>query len=246
MVTWNDIKIADKGFLINLADRKDRLVESLNEFDKNNIKGVERFDAIKITEDSDTGWVNRGCTHSHMDILKMQVANNWDKVIMFEDDFFLDVCDNQNRELNNEMIEKIYDTEFDVLFLGACLLETAEYFSENLIKPNKFVQTTCYITSLNFAKYVIQNFNYLDKDLVVYGEQIDSYYSVLAVKDHWLMDNRTKGVREIREHNLKIYFHYPILFNQRRSYSNILNRDTDYASMNRARNLNNYPKPETN
>jgi GR25 family glycosyltransferase involved in LPS biosynthesis len=241
MVTWNDIKIADKGFLINLKDREDRLVQSLDEFEKNNIKGVERFDAIKITEDSDLGWVIRGCTHSHMDILKMQVENNWDKVVIFEDDFFLDVCDNRNRTLNNEMISGIYPADFDLLFLGACLLEPAELISENLIKPNKFVQATAYLTTLKFAEYVTTNFNYLDEDLVVYGEQLDSYFSVLAVKDHWLMDNRTKGVREIREHDLKIYFHYPLLFNQRPSYSNILNRDTDYTAMNRFRNINNFP-----
>jgi hypothetical protein len=110
-----------------------------------------------------------------------------------------------------------------------------------LIKPNKFVQTTSYLTSLKFAEYVLNNFNYLDKELVVYGEQIDSYYSVLATKSHWLMNNRTKGVREIKEHDLKIYFHYPVLFNQRASYSNILNKITDYSFMNRSRNLANYP-----
>jgi hypothetical protein len=82
MVTWNGIKIADRGFLINLEERKDRLEESLKEFDKNNIVGVERFDAIKITEDSDEfGWIIRGCTHSHMEILKTQVENNFEKVI---------------------------------------------------------------------------------------------------------------------------------------------------------------------
>jgi hypothetical protein len=139
------------------------------------------------------------------------------------------------------MIEKIYAADFDLLFLGACLLEPAKAVSENLIKPNKFVQTTSYLTSLKFAEYVVNNFNYLDKELVVYGEQIDSYYSVLATKSHWLMNNRTKGVNEIKEHDLKIYFHYPILFNQRASYSNILNKITDYSFMNRHRNLVNYP-----
>ena len=72
MVTWNNIKIADKGFLINLEERKDRLEESLSEFNKNNIVGVDRFDAIKITENNDYGWIIRGCTHSHTDILKLK------------------------------------------------------------------------------------------------------------------------------------------------------------------------------
>jgi GR25 family glycosyltransferase involved in LPS biosynthesis len=241
MVTWNNIKIADRGFLINLEERTDRLQESLLEFDKNNIQGIERFNAIKITEDSDQGWVIRGCTHSHMELLKRQVVNGWEKMVIFEDDFILDVCDNRELFLSNEMIEKIYAADFDLLFLGACLLEPAEAVSENLIKPNKFVQTTSYLTSLKFAEYVVNNFNYLDKELVVYGEQIDSYYSVLATKSHWLMNNRTKGVNEVKEHDLKIYFHYPILFNQRASYSNILNKITDYSFMNRHRNLVNYP-----
>jgi hypothetical protein len=173
--------------------------------------------------------------------LKRQVVNGWEKMVIFEDDFILDVCDNRELFLSNEMIEKIYAADFDLLFLGACLLEPAEAVSENLIKPNKFVQTTSYLTSLKFAEYVVNNFNYLDKELVVYGEQIDSYYSVLATKSHWLMNNRTKGVNEIKEHDLKIYFHYPILFNQRASYSNILNKITDYSFMNRHRNLVNYP-----
>lgn len=242
MVTWNDVKIADKGFLINLREREDRLKESLGEFDKNNIKGVERFDAIKITEDSDLGWVIRGCTHSHLDVLRMQVENQWEKIIIFEDDFYFDVCDNLNRELNNQSIGNIYSTDFDLLFLGACLLEPAEFIDENLIKPNKFVQTTCYLISLKAAQFVVSNFNYLDKESVVYGEQIDSYYSVLAKKEHWLMNNRTKGVNEIREHDLKIYFHYPILFNQRPSYSDILNSMSNYSLMNKTRNLSFFPQ----
>jgi GR25 family glycosyltransferase involved in LPS biosynthesis len=242
MVTWNGIKLADKGFLINLEERTDRLKESLDELNSNNIAGVERFDAIKITEDDDNGWIIRGCTHSHMEILKKQVENKWDKVIIFEDDFFLDICDVDNKTISDDMISKIYETDFDLFFLGACLLEPSEFVNDYLIKPNKFVQTTTYLTSLKFANYVVENFNYLDKELVVYGEQIDSYYSVLATKIHWLMDNRTKGVNEIKEHDLKIYFYKPILFNQRPSFSNIINKNCNYSNMNRFSNLKNYPK----
>lgn len=242
MVTWNNIKIADKGFLINLDERKDRLEESLLEFEKNNIIGVDRFNAIKITENNDYGWVIRGCTHSHMEILKMQVSNQWEKMIIFEDDFFLDVCDKNNNTVTDDMIKKIYDTDFDILFLGACLLEPAEFINDHIIKPNKFVQTTTYLTSLKFANYVVNNFNYLDKELVVYGEQIDSYYSVLATKNHWLMNSRVKGVDEIKNHDLKIYFYKPLLFNQRQSLSNITNTVVNYSHMNKSRNLSNYPK----
>jgi hypothetical protein len=65
---------------------------------------------------------------------------------------------------------------------------------------------------------------------------------VLATKIHWLMDNRTKGVNEIKEHDLKIYFYFPILFNQRSSYSNITNIYCNYGRNNNYNNLLYYPK----
>jgi len=242
MVTWNGIKLADKGFLINLEEREDRLKESLSELKSNNIVGVEKFNAIKIIEDSDNGWVIRGCTHSHMEILKSQVENKWDKVIIFEDDFFLDICDIEVKAMSNDMITRIYNTDFDLFFLGACLLEPSNFVNNYLIKPNNFVQTTTYLSSLKFANYVVDNFNYLDKELVTYGEQIDSYYSTLATKTHWRINTSMKGVKEIIEHDLKIYFHKPILFNQRESYSNITNTNSSYARENNKHNLYYYPK----
>ena len=66
MVTWNGVKIADKGFLINLEERKDRLEESLLEFNKNNIVGVERFDAVRITENK----VSYYCTYNKYNNIK--------------------------------------------------------------------------------------------------------------------------------------------------------------------------------
>lgn len=242
MVTWNGIKLADKGFLINLEERTDRLEESLSEFNLNNIVGVERFDAIKITENSDNGWIIRGCTHSHMEILKKQVENKWEKVIIFEDDFFLDICDVDIKIMSDDMISRIYETDFDLFFLGACLLEPAEFVNDYLIKPNKFVQTTTYLTSLKFANYVVNNFNYLDKTLVTYGEQIDSYYSILSTKDHWKFDTWLRGIKEIKEHDLNIYFHRPVIFNQRPSYSDITNNYTCHMYMTNECNLSYYPK----
>ena len=242
MVTWNGIKIADKGFLINLEERKDRLEESLLEFDKNNIVGVERFDAIKITEDNDNGWIIRGCTHSHMEILKLQVENKWEKVIIFEDDFFLDICHTNKDFPITPLIENIYSSEFDCLFLGATLLGKSEFVSEFFIKPNKFVQTTSYISSLNFSEFVVKHFNYLDKTSIVYGEQIDSYYSFLSQKKHWKMEFCDVGRDELINNTLKIYFSYPIIFNQRISFSNIENKTSNYLMYNKRNNIKYYPK----
>jgi GR25 family glycosyltransferase involved in LPS biosynthesis len=242
MVTWNGVKIADKGFLINLEERKDRLEECILEFDKNNIVGVERFDAIKITEDSDDGWVIRGCTHSHMEILKKQVENKWEKIIIFEDDFFLDFDNSINDNTLDDIINNINNYDFDCLFLGSVLLSDSKYINKFLLKPNKLVQSTTYIVSLKFSKFVTNHFNYLDKQSVVFGEQIDSYYSSLAEHNHWRINTNLNGCKDLLNHDLNIYFTYPQLFNQRISFSNIENKVTSYLHYNKLRNKQYYPK----
>jgi len=242
MVTWNNIKIADKGFLINLDERTDRFEESLSELKKIGISGVERFSAIKITEDSDEGWINRGCTQSHCDILKLQVENGWEKVVIFEDDFFLDITHPEITELNDEIIRNIDKQDCDLLMLGSVLLSDSEFVSDCLIKPTNMVQATTYISSLKFAKFVTGHFNYLNKKSIVYGEAIDSYFSYLSTKKHWGMNTDAEGIQELINHDLKIFFLSPILFSQRSSFSNIMGYNVNYSFYNKSKNLEFWPK----
>lgn len=46
MVTFNDVKIADVGYYINLDSRVDRKDNIESQFNKFNIKGVNRFSAF--------------------------------------------------------------------------------------------------------------------------------------------------------------------------------------------------------
>jgi hypothetical protein len=176
-----------------------------------------------------------------MEILKLQVENKWDKVIIFEDDFFLDICHKDTNYPLTPIIENIYSSEFDCLFLGATLMEESEFINEYFIKPNKFVQTTVYVSSLNFSKFVTKNFNYLDKFSIVYGEAIDSYYSFLSKKTHSKMNNNNFDRDILIKNNLKIYFSYPIVFNQRESFSNIENKISYYSHYNKLDNIKFYP-----
>jgi len=178
-----------------------------------------------------------------MEILKLQVENKWEKVIIFEDDFFLDVCHTNKDFPITSLIENIYSSEFDCLFLGATLLGESEFVSELFIKPNKFVQTTTYVSSLKFSEFVIEHFNYLNKDSIVHGEAIDSYYSFLSQKKHWKMEiDGVVGGEELVNNTLKIYFSYPIIFNQRISFSNIENKVSYYCMYNKYNNIKYYPK----
>jgi GR25 family glycosyltransferase involved in LPS biosynthesis len=243
MVTWNGIKIADRGFLINLEERKDRLNESLKEFEKNNIVGVERFNAVRL--ENEPNFLILSCAQSHLEVLKIQVKENIDRIIIFEDDFFLDVCYNLKNEkpnnVINDCINTINETEFDLLYLGVVLISKSEKYELNLIKPKKTVQTTCYISSLEFAKYVTETFDFRNETSLVYGEQIDTFYSVLSSKDHWKMERELFDRDKIINNNLKIFSYIPILFNQRASYSNISNLNVNYTGYNILRNNMFYP-----
>lgn len=242
MVTWNNIKIADKGFLINLDERTDRLEESLSELNNLNIRGVQRFSAIKITEDSDEGWINRGCTQSHLNLFEKQIENKWEKMIVFEDDFFIDVTHPEIKELTDEIIESINKQDCDLLMLGSVLLSDSEFVSDRLIKPTNMVQATTYVSSLKFAKFIKSHFNYLNKKSIVYGEAIDSYFSYLSTKKHWGMNTDAEGIQELLNHDLKILFLSPILFSQRPSFSNIMGYNVNYSFYNKSKNLEFWPK----
>lgn len=74
----------DKIFLINLRRRKDRLAESVLEFEANGISpfDVERFEAY----DHPTSGTH-GCTVSHRTLLRKIANGPWGKVLVLEDDF---------------------------------------------------------------------------------------------------------------------------------------------------------------
>ena len=66
MIFWNKNYLCEKGFLINLKSRQDRLSNSVIELEKAKIEGVERFEAICV----EGGYNLFGCAQSHIDIAK--------------------------------------------------------------------------------------------------------------------------------------------------------------------------------
>ena len=87
MIKFNNIKIADIGFYINLdkrKDRKEKIESQLNEF---NISGVERFSAF---DEYDANTLN--CKRSHLMLMKKLLDSDFDTLLILEDDcLFLDV-----------------------------------------------------------------------------------------------------------------------------------------------------------
>ncbi|SEW17837.1 Glycosyltransferase family 25 (LPS biosynthesis protein) [Chitinophaga sp. YR573] len=121
----------DHIYCINLSSRSDRWAECLVEFDKHEIKGVERFEAIEGIpiafndygtmglEVNDNNYKVRlagriGCLLSHLEVIKAAKAHNYSNILILEDDVqFVD--DIQNRFFDS--IDGLPD-DWSLLYLG--------------------------------------------------------------------------------------------------------------------------------
>ena len=80
--SFEDIRNA---FYINLDHRTDRKEHVINQLTTLGLPTFERFNAIKM----ENGAI--GCSMSHLKILQEAVKNNWDHLLIVEDDItFLD------------------------------------------------------------------------------------------------------------------------------------------------------------
>jgi hypothetical protein len=90
MITISNIKIADRGYYINLDGSTDRKVNVESQIEKFNIVGLERFSAL-----TDPARF-LSCTKSHLQIFK---ESEEETLLILEDDFQLyDKCKINNQE----------------------------------------------------------------------------------------------------------------------------------------------------
>lgn len=233
MVTWFGKKLCDKGFVINLHDRQDRLQNSFEELHKISIEGVERFDAC-IVKNPD--FIKYGCTQSHLEIAKLQVLNGWEYVLYLEDDIQVDLYYSQyvdNDKINvNLLSEKLIDDLFflkpDILWLGVRPTGFVTKVSDVFVKPTSTLQSHAYIGSLKFANFLVDNLKYSESNHFSFTYPIDFFMTQIIQKDDWrIVTNQNNDV--MINNNLFVCMSSPMVFNQCPSYSNLTDSDVDYV-----------------
>lgn len=95
---------------INLDRRTDRLAEITSELEKMGIEGAIRFSAVSEKDGA------LGCMKSHLGVLKMAKANNWENVMILEDDFMF-VVDKPKFNMTLKVFFRM-KMPFDVLMLS--------------------------------------------------------------------------------------------------------------------------------
>jgi len=179
---------------INLDSRKDRLVESLEEFKKLNLNPTRVSAMTASIPSNPAAGAVMGCTLSHIHCLEMANEQNCN-ILIFEDDIkFV----NEYEEIIEKACQQIQTLEWDMFYLGANILKPMTQVSPNLARLShgqsthaygvnrKFVKTllggipnnVVYPLDLLYTNYVIPKFNcYITAPKMV-AVQRDSYSDI--------------------------------------------------------------------
>jgi GR25 family glycosyltransferase involved in LPS biosynthesis len=220
-VFFNNIKIADLGFYINLDRREDRRQIIEEQFNKFNITGVKRFSA---NEDTDSGPIN--CAKSHYSILKILAGSNFDSVLIMEDDCkFLDFLIEESHDIFNN----INNTKWDLFWLGCRNRRSRKYYENNCYLVSSVSHAHCYIVKKDLAIKLIDTYygryNHTSIDellcLSLYGEKV--------VSDPNTVDfyNLSQPLDVLETHFISMCYE-KCLATQYASYSDLWRLDADY------------------
>jgi len=190
---------------INLASRIDRKREIEEELNKIGLNGT-RFDAVVLNNGA------LGCSCSHLKCLRIAQANDWEHVLICEDDIqFL------NPELFKNQLNLFLSNnkDWDVVLLSGNNMPPYEKNDGSSIKVSRCQTTTGYIVRKHYYDILIENFKESITKLMKEPENhrfyaIDKYWFKLQERDKW-------------------YLIVPLSVIQRAGFSNIEQRITNYS-----------------
>lgn len=201
MKSISDIKHA---FYINLEKRPDRKQHVEEQIKLVGINAA-RFNAIEMHNGA------IGCSMSHLKILETAKENNWDHVLIIEDDILF-----LNPSLFIHQFNKFLSThsDFDVVLIAGNNIPPYQIIDDACVKVKHCQTTTGYLVKSHYFDKLIENY----KNGIIFQTMnqhlrgqfaIDRYWFNLQAVDNW-------------------YLIVPLTVAQREDYSNIENRNTNY------------------
>lgn len=201
-----DIKNA---YYINLEKRTDRKAHVEHELNKIGIK-AERFNAIKLPNGNGA----LGCSMSHLRCIESAKNNNWDHVLVVEDDIkFLD-SDLFIKQINKFLkLSKVWD----VILIAGNVYKPYIQYGDFCVKVFRCQTATGYLVKNTYYDKLIQNYkegiyNLMREPRKIYQHALDKHWFRLQEKDFWFLIT-------------------PLTVVQREDYSDIEKRDVDYKSL---------------
>jgi GR25 family glycosyltransferase involved in LPS biosynthesis len=163
---------------------------------------VERFSAIR----NQHGAI--GCTLSHISVLKTAIENNWNNVLIMEDD-----AEWNNFEKGYDTLKKLASNPYDVIMLGGSFVS---YYPETF-RLHHALTTTAYLVNKHYMKTLLDNFEEGLSNFLLHPSEprlyaIDTYNNRLQQADNW-------------------YIVQPPLVYQKPTFSDVENTFVDYRSL---------------
>lgn len=203
MKNINDIKHA---FYINLEHRTDRKIHVEEQLTNIGIYAT-RFNAIKM----ENGAI--GCSLSHLKCLEIAYKNNWEHVLICEDDItFLDAP--LFKQQLNKFFEKHQQNEWDVILFAGNNIPPYKQIDESCVKITKCQTTTGYLVNGHYIKKLMENVklgvHYLILNPTYHQKYaIDKFWFYLQQLDRWFLIT-------------------PLTVVQKEGYSDIEKKETNY------------------
>jgi len=197
------------AFYINLDHRTDRKEHVTGQLTNLGLQGFERFNAIKM----ENGAV--GCSMSHLKILQTAVQNNWDHVLIVEDD--ITFLDQALFKTNFETFLQRNGNNWDVILFAGNNMPPYDTIDDVCIKVKRCQTTTGYLVNGHYIKKLMENVKmgltqlmYKPASHAMYA--IDKFWFVLQAVDKW-------------------YLIIPPTVVQREDYSDIEKKRTNYQKI---------------
>lgn len=201
----NSIINIKNTFYINLSQRTDRKAHVENQLNEIGIKNATRFNAVCLADGA------IGCAISHLKCLEHARNNQWDHVLIVEDDIeFL----NPTLFINQFNTFLKTHTNWDVVLLAGNNLPPHKQIDDTCIQVNYCQTTTGYLIKNHYFITLIKNIRESIANLIrepnkrfIYA--IDKYWISLQKTDKWFLIT-------------------PLTVTQREDYSNIEKKNTNY------------------
>lgn len=157
----NGVKLADKGFFINLSQSTDRLNLVTKQIKDFKIEGLNRFEAL--TDE----WRHFSCTKSHLKVFLTSLIEDYDTIFVAEDDFLIEEScyfpygNNQNvYDVLQKVSDDLKTVEWDVLLFGCNPKSPLIPINNNLAVVHKSTGAWAYLIKKRAYRYLLKHSNY--------------------------------------------------------------------------------------
>jgi GR25 family glycosyltransferase involved in LPS biosynthesis len=179
----NEITDIKNVLYINLSFRQDRKEHIEKQLKTVGFNSFERFNAINIKNGA------LGCSMSHLKCIEYAKKNNWDHVLICEDDTEFLSPEILKKQVNI-FLEK--NKNWDVLLLAGNNMLPYLPYHECAIQIYNCLTTTCYIVREHYYDKLIQNYNEGIMKLMQNSTEkntycIDKYWLNLQRQDKWFL-----------------------------------------------------------